>query len=330
MAPSESSSTSASPLHRNYSPPSTPQPTRSTRPISPCPRPHHHRDNTPRVTDVSPITFPGMGLPTPLNSKASYCQNVRPDLLWGGDIRNFHPPANRFDGIIGGLPCQDFSRARRNILPTGNGEAMLLEYARSGHTSPAPMVAARKRRAHTKRERTGYITHRIDLNALECGSNQNRLRHFQFGSLNGITITPNVMHQAHMLNRAPPPPKANDQPPLMARLLRTPRSARDFTLPGFTVEESYRRQATVSLSPWAAASPKPSPPCVTPRRITSVTPAQHHSSTPASHSHICDIHSAHNRDSTIVHNHPYAPVAAGRQIVGRIDKPVPHQAAATP
>ena len=29
-----------------------------------------------------------------------------PDLLWGGDIRTFHPPAGVFDGIIGGPPCQ--------------------------------------------------------------------------------------------------------------------------------------------------------------------------------------------------------------------------------
>jgi DNA (cytosine-5)-methyltransferase 1 len=29
-----------------------------------------------------------------------------PDVLWGGDIRRFSPPAGRFEGIIGGPPCQ--------------------------------------------------------------------------------------------------------------------------------------------------------------------------------------------------------------------------------
>ena len=29
-----------------------------------------------------------------------------PDLLWGGDIRTFHPPAGKFDGVIGGPPCK--------------------------------------------------------------------------------------------------------------------------------------------------------------------------------------------------------------------------------
>lgn len=32
-----------------------------------------------------------------------------PDKLWGGDIKNFHPPTGIFEGIIGGPPCQDFS-----------------------------------------------------------------------------------------------------------------------------------------------------------------------------------------------------------------------------
>jgi len=32
-----------------------------------------------------------------------------PDVLWGGDIRRFHPPAGVFDGVIGGPPCQAFS-----------------------------------------------------------------------------------------------------------------------------------------------------------------------------------------------------------------------------
>ncbi len=29
-----------------------------------------------------------------------------PDLLWGWDIRDFHPPAGVFEGVIGGPPCK--------------------------------------------------------------------------------------------------------------------------------------------------------------------------------------------------------------------------------
>lgn len=32
-----------------------------------------------------------------------------PDLLWGGDIHRFHPPAGKFNGVIGGIPCQFWS-----------------------------------------------------------------------------------------------------------------------------------------------------------------------------------------------------------------------------
>lgn len=35
-----------------------------------------------------------------------------PDLLWGGDIHTFHPTHGYFQGIIGGPPCQAFSRLR--------------------------------------------------------------------------------------------------------------------------------------------------------------------------------------------------------------------------
>jgi len=32
-----------------------------------------------------------------------------PDVLWGGDIDSFHPPAGVFDGLIGGPPCKAHS-----------------------------------------------------------------------------------------------------------------------------------------------------------------------------------------------------------------------------
>ena len=37
-----------------------------------------------------------------------------PDVIFGSlsDVRRFHPPAGVFDGVIGGPPCQAFSRLR--------------------------------------------------------------------------------------------------------------------------------------------------------------------------------------------------------------------------
>lgn len=57
--------------------------------------------------------FPGIGLLDMAFEEEGFCVVRGPDLLWGGDIRRFHPPAGRFDGIIGGPPCQMFSVMKR-------------------------------------------------------------------------------------------------------------------------------------------------------------------------------------------------------------------------
>lgn len=55
--------------------------------------------------------FPGIGLLDMAFEEAGFCVVRGPDLLWGGDIRRFHVPAGRFDGVIGGPPCQSHSTA---------------------------------------------------------------------------------------------------------------------------------------------------------------------------------------------------------------------------
>lgn len=69
--------------------------------------------------------FPGIGLLDMAFEEAGFCVVRGPDILWGGDIRKFHPPAGTFDGVIGGPPCQAFSAAtwlrgkglRINLIP---------------------------------------------------------------------------------------------------------------------------------------------------------------------------------------------------------------------
>ncbi len=56
-----------------------------------------------------------------------------PDPIWGGDIRSFRPPAGRFDGVIGGPPCQFYS-SLSNLVRACGGEPrygdLVPEYAR--------------------------------------------------------------------------------------------------------------------------------------------------------------------------------------------------------
>lgn len=62
--------------------------------------------------------FPGIGLLDMAFEAEGFCVVRGPDLLWGGDVRRFHPPAGRFDGVIGGPPCQPFSQAVIGHDPT--------------------------------------------------------------------------------------------------------------------------------------------------------------------------------------------------------------------
>jgi DNA (cytosine-5)-methyltransferase 1 len=61
------------------------------------------------MTQLVLSCFPGIGLLDRAFEDEGFTVVRGPDLLWGGDIHAFHPPAGRFDGVIGGPPCQAFS-----------------------------------------------------------------------------------------------------------------------------------------------------------------------------------------------------------------------------
>src|SRR6185312_16201865 len=63
--------------------------------------------------------FPGLGLFDRAFEQEGFCVVRGPDVLWGGDVRRFHPPAGRFDGVIGGPPCQAFSSLANLVRANG-------------------------------------------------------------------------------------------------------------------------------------------------------------------------------------------------------------------
>ena len=71
------------------------------------------------MSDLVLSLFPGIGLLDMAFEEEGFCVVRGPDLLWGGDIRRFHPPVGRFDGVIGGPPCQAFSRLRHLVEHNG-------------------------------------------------------------------------------------------------------------------------------------------------------------------------------------------------------------------
>lgn len=150
------------------------------------------------VTDSSWVTpgrsqlvlslFPGIDLLGRGFEAEGHCVVRGPDIILGGDIRDFHAVPGRFDGVIGGPPCPDFSRARR-IPPSGYGLEMLGEFRRVVEEARPVWWLMENVAGVPDMRIDGYSHQRIDINASECGLRQNRLRHFQFGHRNGWVIT---------------------------------------------------------------------------------------------------------------------------------------------
>lgn len=178
--------------------------------------------------------FPGVGLLDSAFEAEGFCVVRGPDLLWGGDVRRFHPPAGVFDGIIGGPPCQDFSSARR-CEPTGYGAAMLAEFSRVVQTARPAWWLCENVDAVPDVRIAGYSWQRTDIEQAWYVAVR-RLRHVQFGSLNGAVLeVPAGIVRAD----AEPAALACDCRSLdeLKRLQGLPDS---FELPGFTLEESKR------------------------------------------------------------------------------------------
>lgn len=130
--------------------------------------------------------FPGIDMLGKGFEAEGFCVVRGPDPIFGGDIRDFHPPSS-FTGVIGGPPCQDFSKARRTA-PTGQGEEMLAEFARCvTETNPAWWLAENVIGVPDI-SIPGYHVQRFNLNARDCGLTQNRPRRFQFGFRDGPAL----------------------------------------------------------------------------------------------------------------------------------------------
>lgn len=129
--------------------------------------------------------FPGIGLLDMAFEEAGFCVVRGPDLLWGGDIHKFHPPACRFDGVIGGPPCQAFSPLA-NL--SGYTENLIPEFERVVHeAAPAWFLMENVREAPLP-EVSGFKVCARLLNNRHLGEEQNRVRRFSFGTRDGRSL----------------------------------------------------------------------------------------------------------------------------------------------
>ncbi len=133
--------------------------------------------------------FPGIGMLDRAFEEEGFCVVRGPDLLWGGDICGWHVPPGRFDGVIGGPPCQHWSplanicRARgiavkpdripefERVVSEASPQWFLMENV---PRAPKPCVA-------------GYEVHSFLLNNRHCSNHdgtpaeQRRIRRWSFG-----------------------------------------------------------------------------------------------------------------------------------------------------
>lgn len=134
--------------------------------------------------------FPGIGLLDMAFELEGFCVVRGPDVLWGGDVRRFNPPAGRFDGVIGGPPCQAFSRLAHMVRHNGHEPTfgnLIPDFERVvSEAQPSWFLMENVPEAPTPQP-LGYATWSTLLNNRQCfgedgrPAKQNRVRRWSFG-----------------------------------------------------------------------------------------------------------------------------------------------------
>jgi len=172
--------------------------------------------------------FPGIGLLDRGFEDSGFCVVRGPDLIFGGDIRRFNPPVGRFDGVIGGPPCQDFSKARRDA-PTGQGLEMIYEFKRVVLAARPVWWLAENVPGVPDIKIDGYSWQRLDLYASDFGMKQRRLRHIQFGANDGSQL---VIDRQNQQGTTPTVLASDDR--LISEIATLQGLPMDFDIPSFT------------------------------------------------------------------------------------------------
>lgn len=168
-----------------------------------------NNDKERTLTGLVLSLFPGIGLLDMAFEEAGFCVVRGPDSLWGGDIRSFRPPSGRLDGVIGGPPCQCFSRLRHLVEANGYrvAENLIPEFERvvleamprwfvmeNVPDAPTPIIP-------------GFVTQPELVRDVWVGGETNRMRRFTFGWRvvgNGCERVPNFRIETLALHAVEP------------------------------------------------------------------------------------------------------------------------------
>lgn len=140
--------------------------------------------------------FPGIDLLGRAFEDEGYTVVRGPDPLWGGDIKTFSPPAGRFEGVIGGPPCQIHSRLRHlNPLAGQKHGDLIPEFCRVvGEAQPDWFLMENVREAPLPAV-PGYVVRDLLLNNKWLGAEQHRVRRFSLGTRDGraLDVSPDLL-----------------------------------------------------------------------------------------------------------------------------------------
>jgi len=131
--------------------------------------------------------FPGIDLLGKAFEQQGACVVQAQDKIMGGDIRSFHPPKGCFKGLLGGPPCQDFSRLNRK--PSNYSYEMLEEYKRVVSEASPDWFLFENVNGAPEFEIKGYYQQRFILD-LAWFSDHSRRRVFVFGCKTDIKLNP--------------------------------------------------------------------------------------------------------------------------------------------
>lgn len=136
--------------------------------------------------------FPGVDLLGLAFKREGFAVVQGGDVIFGGDIRDEHYPSGKFEGVIGGPPCQAFSRLAHMVRYNGFEPKfgnLIPEFERIvSEAEPAWFVMENVPDAPVPAVQ-GYDVYSYILNNRQCldddglPANQNRVRRFSWGWL---------------------------------------------------------------------------------------------------------------------------------------------------
>ena len=131
-----------------------------------------------------------------------------PDLVWGGEIKTFHPPAGMFDAVIGGPPCQAFSRLRYLVEHNGHEVApdLIPEYERVVAETAPPWFLMENVCEAPIPYVAGYYVDSVAMSDHWTGGETRRRRRFSFGTRLDLMLTRRLVPDYPALCRPDPEP----------------------------------------------------------------------------------------------------------------------------